>query len=164
MADVSVFARRRVVEESSDMIGDVVAFTSSTAAGGSCVQLVQNRPPDYVWNSRCFRGSFVEFDFQSDPVVISGYTLAFPRLIKAPLFNPRAILIEASNDAQTWVTLHRRAFEKPVDTASGVVPAECRCVSRFVRISQPGPNFSDTDTFALAELDLRSLVYTVFEK
>jgi hypothetical protein len=158
---VSVFAGRRVVEESSGEIGDVVCFASSTGSEEfSCSSLVTNPPT--MWLSLDLPDSFVAFDFLSDPVIVSGYRLSFPEFQSIPgAFSPREISIDVSNDGNCWDII----VQTQVDglRAEGQISPALQRIARFVRISQVGKNRVETDTFGLASVDLLSKVYTTFE-
>jgi hypothetical protein len=159
-SEVSVFAKRRVAEESTGTLANVIVFASSTASDISCAFLVQDRPGHSPWVSECFPGSFIQFDFQEDPIVISSYELVFSEISGFELLRPKEIVIEVSNNAQKWEVIDRQRFESSISSVKGVVVEDQLRVARFVRISQPERNFNDTDSFVLQSIDIRSRVYT----
>jgi hypothetical protein len=164
----SLFTDREVSEECTQQNTPIIAFTSSTSNKSSVIDILppdslnsknspNSSPASRYWLSDCFPESFILFDFGSEPVLLSGYRLAFPEIPIDEyrfMFVPKCVKLEVSMDMFHWFIVDEYPVFNNTAEISVVIPESKRDrIAKYVKISQVGLNYGGTYRFGIKQVD-----------
>ena len=132
----------------------VTASASSRALFGNLPACVLNYYSKSHWSSDNKPNSYIEFQFLSQRVRITAYTIMGDGKWNCYL---RSWKLEVSDDAETWTTIDVRDTEELMKPES-VMTYQCDRVDdqyyRYVRLSQTGPNAAGNDYLVLCKFEI----------
>ena len=132
---------------------DVISITASSNNWNHCYQLVDYGWNNW-WNSKNEPNSFVQFDFKSSLVSITGYTL------KSDGYSGNHLVswvLEVSDDGSTWDAIDERTNTQDLNGNYIVKTYDCNKRSdrftRYVRLRQTGWNSNGSNYLMLSEIE-----------
>ena len=137
-----------------------ISITASSNDYNSCNQVVNYGWKSY-WRSSNSSNSWIQFDFKSSAVSLSGYSIRTGT--SCSNYHPVQWVIELSNDRSTWETVDERDT-KDLSTDDTVQTFECNKPShmfaRYIRLKQTGANLSGSHYLCFSEIEFFGKVST----
>lgn len=131
----------------------IIAISASGSSSGSPYYVV-NYGSKTFWYSSNSTNSWILFDFKSNTVCLSGYSIRTGK--DCNKYHPLSWVIEVSNDSSDWKLVDERET-KDLAGDDIVHTYECNQASplfwRYVRMKQTRDNFSQSQYLCLSEIE-----------
>ena len=131
----------------------IIEISASSSYSGSPYQVVNYGSNSY-WYSSSSTDSWIQFDFKSRTVCLSGYSIRTGK--NCNNYHPLSWVIEVSNDKSTWEPVDDRETR---DLAGDDIVHTYECNNprqdfwRYVRMKQTRDNFAQTHNLCFSEIE-----------
>ncbi|KAK8875481.1 hypothetical protein M9Y10_005647 [Tritrichomonas musculus] len=139
-----------ITASSSSIIGDRQQFHP---------KMVLNMSKSSYFMSKDVKDSWIMFDFKNMEIQISHYVIR----TYGDTFNShlKSWILEVSSDGHEWTVVDRRVTDYSLKEDWGTSAFKCSIKkrSRYVRLTQTGPNHRDTNCLLLCSIDFYGKLY-----